>query len=502
MRTFKLDFHSIDASRFGNITGSDLAISKYNSTGNGTVIGIVDTGVDFSNPDIQHSLARDHELNHPIMFDPDGQGIVLTNATFFAHIDSDGVIRNPTKPIPEHMTSSVYVTDNGVFLDLSQGGKGSDIPIYNSFFPQVGESIVFNGTVVDDMKIGKNNRDYIKSQSGVYHLGAIYQGALDGSAARIQVVPVLVVDSYTPGVYDTIIPDLSTSFLDYTRFEEPGEPVYDFDFTDEKPIVLGSGKEFLVYDSDGNGVNDYSAGTIGAQVLDVYGAITNSSKLDDNLHALNGTLLPALDPDGEFFGVMTDFVGHGTSSAAAISSRGMQTYDIYNNSKTYSITGVAPDAKIIPIKALWFGDTAFGWLWAAGFENNGTRWEFSGKPKVDIISNSWGISNFPSFNASPSMDVLSLILGALTTPGALDEDFAGVLMVSSAGNSGHGYGTIGIPNASPFGITVGATTNNVFVGYGNFKDQPRFGNSTMLIPIMWWIFLVVVRVLLGIPSLM
>ena len=35
-----------------------------------------------------------------------------------------------------------------------------------------------------------------------------------------------------------------------------------------------------------------------------------------------------------------------------------------------------------------------------------------------------------------------------------------------------------MPNASPFGISVGATTNNVFVGYGPFKDEPRFGNTT------------------------
>ena len=27
------------------------------------------------------------------------------------------------------------------------------------------------------------------------------------------------------------------------------------------------------------------------------------------LNAINGTLLPALDPDGEFFGLMTDFMG-------------------------------------------------------------------------------------------------------------------------------------------------------------------------------------------------
>jgi hypothetical protein len=380
------------------------------------------------------------------------------------------------------MTSSAYVTRDGVFLDVSQDGKGSKIPIYNSFYPQLGSSIIFNGTLIDDMKIGNDNRDYIKSKSGVYHLGVIYQGALGGQFAKIQVVPVLVVDSFTPGVYDTIIPDLSTSWEDYTRFDlqRGEEPDYDFDFTDEKPIVLGSGKEFLVYDSNDDGKNDYSAGTIGAQVLDVYGVIrNNSTDIDDHLNAINGTLLPAFDSDGEFFGLMTDFMGHGTSSAASITSRGQETYDIYNNSKKYSITGVAPDAKIVPVKALWFGDTVYGWLWSAGFENKNHNWEFSGKPRVDIISNSWGVSNFPSFNASPGMDILSLILSVLATPNSLDDDYPGVTIISSAGNSGHGYGTIGLPNASPFGISVGATTNNVFVGYGPFKDQPRFGNTTI-----------------------
>ena len=483
---FELDFHSSDdkiqdASRIGDITGSSLAKKKYDTSGNGTVIAIVDTGVDFSNPDIQHSLARD-EFNHPIMLDPDGQGIVLTNATFFAFIDENEIIRNYSKPIPSHMTSSAYVTRDGVFLDISQGGKGSNIPIYNSFFPQLGDSIIFNGTLDKDMKIGDDNRNYIKSKSGVYHLGMIYQGGLQGPTARIQVVPVLLVDSFTSGVYDTLIPDLSTSWEDYTRFDlKSGQTAnYDFDFTDEKPIVLGSGNEFLVYDSNDDGKNDYSAGTFGAQVLDVYGVIKNNfTEIDNSLNAINGTLLPPLDPDGEFFGLMTDFMGHGTSSAASITSRGQETYDIYNNSKKYSITGVAPDASIIPVKALWFGDTVYGWLWSAGFENNGNNWQFSGEPKVDIISNSWGVSNFPSLKASPGMDILSLILTVLSTPHSLDDDYPGVTIISSAGNSGHGYGTIGLPNTSPFGISVGATTNNVFVGYGPFKDQPRFGNDTI-----------------------
>ena len=74
----------------------------------------------------------------------------------------------------------------------------------------------------------------------------MYQGALQGPFTRVQVVPVLVVDSAESGVYDTIIPDMSTSWEDYTRFDLPtGEkPNYDFDFTDETPIKLEVGMNF------------------------------------------------------------------------------------------------------------------------------------------------------------------------------------------------------------------------------------------------------------------
>ena len=92
----------------------------------------------------------------------------------------------------------------------------------------------------------------------------------------------------------------------------------------------------------------------------------HKSSVDKFLRATNGTLLPPMDQKGNFFGVMTDFVGHGTSAAASISSKGITKYDIYNNTKKYTLPGVAPNAQIIPVKALWFGDTVYGWLWAAG----------------------------------------------------------------------------------------------------------------------------------------
>ena len=89
------------------------------------------------------------------------------------------------------------------------------------------------------------------------------------------------------------------------------------------------------------------------------------------------------------------------------------------------------------------------------------------------------ISNFPVFDYAPGHDLISLIMTALNVPGSLSDDYPGVLMVISAGNSGHGYGTIGLPSATPSAITVGATTSNVFVGYEPFKDEPRFGNTTI-----------------------
>ena len=479
----KHDENSIikDATRIPAAVGLGSNGSKYDATGSGITVAIVDTGVDFSNPDIQHSLARDSTTNHPIMLDPDGQGIVITNHTFYANIDQNGILKN-TDTVPEGFDSVVYATEKGVFLDIVRNGSGSTLSVYNSLYPAVGNAPIFEGKLEQDMKIGNDNRNYIKSQSGSYRLGVIFQMGAAGpwpeGAAKIQVVPVLVVDSTTPGTYDTIIPDMSSSWLDYVK--KPGAaPDFDFDFTDETPIILGNGNEFLIYDSDDDGRTDYSAGTVGARVLDVFSVInaTNISHYDEHMQAVNGTLLPALDPEGRFFGVMTDSAGHGTSSSAVISSTGKMKYDIYNDTDSYIIRGVAPDAKILPVKALWLGDIVYGWLWSAGFDNHDSSWTFSGVPRADIISNSWGISTFPNLGAASGYDMLSLILDMLATPRSFDDDYPGVLMITSAGNSGHGYGTVGTPSAASFAMSVGASTNNVFVGYGPFKDQPRFGAS-------------------------
>ena len=83
------DDRSLDEGRYSgtSIIGSDRVATKYNITGHGVNVAIVDTGTDFGNPDLQNSLARD-ENGIPIMLDADGQGIVLTQAQYVAKIDT------------------------------------------------------------------------------------------------------------------------------------------------------------------------------------------------------------------------------------------------------------------------------------------------------------------------------------------------------------------------------------------------------------------------------
>jgi hypothetical protein len=319
--------------------------------------------------------------------------------------------------------------------------------------------------------------------SGEYHMGFVLQIQFQMGRAGLIIVPILVVDSREKGVYDTIIPDMSSSWADFVKFEigqGSSSVEVDYDFTDEKQIRLGDGDEFLVYDDKKDGDVDLSAGTAGAYVLDIWGAINGEqSEFDSILGAVNGTLLKPMDINGTYFGLMFDFLGHGTGSSASIASRGHDTYDVYKNSTEYRLKGVAPDAKIIPIKALWAGDVVYGWYWASGFENDGEgNWNYTGRHRADIINNSWGISSFPALDYGPGYDVLSLLGSVLSIPGSVDPSFPGVLMVMSAGNTGFGYGTVGPPSSAPFALSVGATTNNVFVGSDFTKNEPRYGNST------------------------
>jgi hypothetical protein len=160
-----------------------------------------------------------------------------------------------------------------------------------------------------------------------------------------------------------------------------------------------------------------------------------------------------------------------------VASKGSAKYNVYSNSTTYSLQGMAPDASVLPVKALWAGDALYGWLYAAGFDQKDGRWDYTGSHRADIISNSWGISNFPLLKYGPGYDILSVFSSLLVLPEVLAKGYPGTVMVDSAGNNGLGYGSVAAPNTSPFTISVGATTNNVHLQYSPFANITRFGPS-------------------------
>jgi hypothetical protein len=491
------DAAQFDTGRFSgaSIIGSDMVASNYNITGNGVKVAIVDTGTDFGNPDLQNSLARDKD-GVPIMLDADGQGIVLTQAQYISKTDPvTGKMLDagytPDSELPANITSWVYVNGTGaVFMRVSHG----EIPVYNTLYPLFGAPVV-NATATVDWMIGKSQTDYIKSQSGIYRFGVIYQIQTHFGTVTFGLVPVLMVDSEKAGVYDTIIPDMYSAWYFYTQNElarvgeETVETLYPpprFDFTDDTPIKIGSGNEFLVYDYDKDGFPDYSVGTAGARVVDIWQVIDNKTEpLLGSEEGYGGVvvadLLEPYDPDGEYFGLMYDLQGHGTSTAATVASAGSQKYDIYDNGTEISLAGIAPGAQIIPVKALWAGNSLYGWLYASGFDLNVTsgRWEYSGDHKADVISNSWGIASFPLLRSGPGYDLMSVTSSLLTVPGLLSEDYPGTVVINSLGNNGIAYGSVGTPNTAPLAISVGATSNNVHIGYNGFQNVTRFGNSIL-----------------------
>ena len=480
----------VDPGRFSgsSIIGADRAAADYGATGKGVVVALVDTGTDFSNEDMRHALARDAN-GIPIMLDADGQGLVFTKAKYIAKIDERrSRIMNYTTTsnpqLPENVTSYAYVNGDGVYLKTSQG----TIPVFNSLYPLFGPPVL-EGIANVDWKIGNSPTDYIRSKSGLYRMGVAYQVSFQFGAITQVLVPVLLVDANEPGIYDTIVPDMSYAWYTFTRtiagaYSQTNYliPEPSFDFTDETPIKLGDGNEHLVYDYNKDGSPDFSAGTAGARVLDIWRVTDNKTQLqladrDGYGGVALAKLLEPIDPAGGYFGLMYDFAGHGTSTAATIASMGKGQYAIYNNSTRYALAGMAPDAKILPIKALWAGDAIFGWLYASGFDLVDGKWRYTAEHKADIISNSWGVSNFPLLKYGPGYDVLSMFSSLLAVPRFLAADYPGTIMINSAGNNGLGYGSVGTPNVSPFNIAVGATSNNVHLQYGAFANITRFGSS-------------------------
>ena len=427
-----------DMYRVREIIGADR-VNQLGVTGKGVTIAIVDTGTDFTIPDLQQAVARD-DLGRAISFDPDGQGFVITSLVV-------------------HRIGDVLKT-SGMSVDVWNAASYTNTSIASPSVQSV-----------------KLNVDYgapsVVSKSGNYHFGILREQVQDVISSETVNIdfPLVVVDSAVANVYDTVVVDMSTAYYNFLndtgqrlnseaaqtlglglQWPKPQASWNDHSFADEAPHTVGA-SDLITFAPNGNSVPDFSAGML-AFGIDLSGRTGSYF-----------SLLPPIDQNGNFVNVFFDFESHGTSTASNAASRGVLKRDIYQNGTLISLPGIAPDAKIMGVKALWLGDVTFGWYYAAGFDwnPNDLSFKYTGNHRADIISNSWGDSNsIWDLGSTFGSDYMSQLADAFSLPHYLDPAYPGTIMVIAAGNGGFGYGTTTSPAASTLAITVGASTSYAY----------------------------------------
>ncbi len=451
--TLGFDEPLTDMMRVREIMQADIA-NRLGIRGRDVVIAIADTGTDFGIADLRNAIARDNR-GFPLLLDADGQGFVYTDLVVekFA-----GFLKTAGKKI------KVW------------NAEASDIIATSTPFPATTEYVFTNDIFAPN----------VISKSGKYHVGILREYILDQNFPPFFVplnVTAVVADSQTAGIYDTVFLDLSTAYYQFTKFYGPliNAQLKDLELpfqvpapnilwndnstADEEAFKLGFGTDILARDFTGDGVADFSVGAL-------------SYSVDfDGLMGTPFAVLPPIDPNGNFINVLFDYENHGTLAASSAVSRGIIQRDLYRNASRYSLSGVAPEATVMGLKVLWLEDTLFAFYWAAGFEwdSTGTVFRYTGQHKADIISNSWGVSNWVvNFGAGPAFDFDSLFEQAFAIPGYLDPQYPGTVIVHSAGNGGFGYGANTAPGMGTLLITVGASTSYHYRRQ-LFEDQPSGG---------------------------
>ncbi len=187
--------------RSGEIHGAIDAWERGYS-GDGIVVAVADTGVDFAHPDLDGTQARilDGGPYHgwPMMFDH--------NSMYYWLADGES-----------------YPSKNTWYADTSTLDWDNDS----------------NG-ILDES--GFNISGLPQSQSGIYHLGEHPDSTLRSQMGGE--VPIVVIDTVSSGVYDMVIPDVNRND----------------DFSDDENMTLGN--ETAGLDEDGDGVRDVSAGLL------------------------------------------------------------------------------------------------------------------------------------------------------------------------------------------------------------------------------------------------
>ena len=396
--------------------------------GSNVTIAIVDTGVDFAQPNLYGSWLVESNASSPYY----GWPVVYDPWSVYLY-----VVYNLTG-----MDAYSYTGVPSWFVNTS----------YNTTALPNG-TVYFHGHYY--------NVAGIRSASGHYHLGLLPD--VENYLPRYNDVPaVLVVDSTTNYTYDTVYVDLDM----------------DHDFTDEKPTNKSSPVSYRDdYNATsgqhvdswngGDGYADWSGGMI-------YFIADGRNPMPGTMffawwYMINASYVP-IPGKGDLVAFEGDFdmYPHGTACAANAASRGVTLNGLG--------VGMAPRAKIIAVPHFWM-DGISEWVFSqTGYiihQYNYTTGDIDGGfydgNDAQISSNSWGSSYVHwdgwDYNEDRMMDYVAEILPQLYGYYPITS------FLVALGNGGPGYGTATSP-AAQAAINVAAGSE---WGY----RQILYGDSTM-----------------------
>ncbi len=456
-----------------------------NYDGTGVVVGHVDTGCDFGNPDLRHAL-------DPGTYDGTGLGMAMS----WYHANSTPVA-NLTEWTADPYNMLTYESGGDIYLNVTDwdpllNGGNYGRYLYGDGSPgvwyknRVGFIWLYAGAWGVD--VGQI-LDYIQEDwklpaptnvQGNYSVGWIFQQRWTPYAKFF--APVMVYNATADNTNKLILNwedsmgwlkmwngafryknyDLTDIFDAYEIIME-----FDFDFTDEFAAgeIFDLNNPIVTHDYDGDLKDDVSFGSL-CWGYDAAGwFVVNATTGEYN----GDPIFNGFRSDRDMFCLFYDDDSHGTSTATHIAGIG-NTYYNFDNESTFQMTGIAPGADILSVKALTGESDYFSYIWACGFDmTNITSREmtYTGNHRADLITNSWGWVTEPSSQFA----YYSLTWDILSTPLFLDPAYPGVLHVFSAGNEGSGFMTTGPPGSSPGVLTVGASTTSHWLDYLYGPDQ-------------------------------
>ncbi|TFF93264.1 hypothetical protein EU546_06440, partial [Candidatus Thorarchaeota archaeon] len=434
-------------------------------TGAGVTVGVVDSGTDFSHPDLQGAISTD-QYGRPTSYDPTGWGIQLMVRA------NSSILADPEAWLAEGNVLT-YEQDGRYYLNITgwdplvnnQGGTRhlmGLLPPYGDGYPE-GDDFGFIGAYeyywgipqFSEFVFNEMWKDWeIPAPSGQdYRIGWVHEQRQDRYAKVF--APALIIDG------QQLVIDWNGSIA-WTQMWNWAAHDRSIDLSSQADRDLISGKmdwsfiddvaDGYIFTVDGNNV--LSADVDGDSNTD-WGLGSLSWAYDDPGFFADERLFCGIRSDAMAFALMyTSESSHGQLVSSALGSRGIMQHEIYENGSTYQLPGIATGAELMAVKGVTSGSDLGALAWSAGFHLNETTgyWEYTGQHKADIVSNSWNYEQ----GSYLDLTFLTMTWDLVSAPGFAHPDNPGTLFIFSAGNSGSGYLTSSPPATSGAVVSVGS----------------------------------------------